>query len=114
MKITALTLILSQLNAMQDSGKYQDVSVEDIQYVARDEGVLDFLKQVGKNDLDLSIHLQTDVYGDFPAYFESKFQSIAGGLEGRERRKTGVENSGICFAIAVIIEMIQQGEDLHW
>jgi hypothetical protein len=99
---------------MQDSGNYQDVTIDDIHAAARDHGTLDFLKQVAKDNLDLSVHLKTDVYGDFRTYFEEKFYQIAGGLEGRERRKTGVENSGICFAIAVIIEMIQQGDDLHW
>ncbi|WP_148654573.1 hypothetical protein [Paraburkholderia caribensis] len=33
---------------------------------------------------------------------------VAGGLEGRERRKTGVENSGLSLLIAFIFELIQQ------
>lgn len=114
MKVTALTLILISLNAMQDSGKYDDITIDDIHFAARDMATLDFLKQVAGDDLDLSIHLETDVYGDFRSYFEEKFHQIAAGLDGREARKTGVKNSGISFAMAIIIEMIQQGDELHW
>lgn len=37
-------------------------------------------------------------------------QEVAGGLEGRERRKTGVEKSGLALLIAFILEAIQQGQ----
>lgn len=36
-------------------------------------------------------------------------RQVAGGLEGRERRKTGVENSGISLLIVFILEAIQAG-----
>lgn len=37
-------------------------------------------------------------------------QEVAGGLKGRERRKTGVEKSGLALLIAFILEAIQQGQ----
>ena len=114
MKVQALTLIILNVNALIDSGKYADISIDDIHTAIEGKRVLRFLKERAGSDIDLSIHLESDAYGDFETYFEDMFENIYGGYAGQERRKWGVENSGLCLVVAWTNEIIQQGQDLNW
>lgn len=42
------------------------------------------------------------------AEMEPALRDAAAALEGRERRKAGVESSGLCLAQAIVLEAIQQ------
>ena len=115
MDVDVLTLLLLKLNSLQDSGKYSDITIDDIHNASNDRNVLGFLSEKAGNDLDLSLYFEGKALGeDFEASFEHDFFETAGGVQGRERKKMGVENFGICFAIAVVIDMIQQGLYLNW
>lgn len=114
MKVQALTLLMLHVNALIDSGKYSDISIDDIHTAIEEKRVLRFLKERAGADIDLSIHLESTAYGDFETYFEGMLENIYGGYAGQERRKWGVQNSGLCLVIAWINEIIQQGQDLEW
>ena len=62
-KLTAssFTLLILQLNKMLDSGKYDAITIEEVHRHIDDGSVLRWLRQFGKDDIDLSIHLDTDV-----------------------------------------------------
>ena len=112
MKINALTLLILQVNSLIDSGKYQNISISDVHGAIEGDGVLNFLKERVGSDIDLSIHLSSKAYGDFAGFYEEQMASIYGGYAGQERRKWGVENSGLCLILAWTNEIIQQGESI--
>lgn len=114
MKVSALTSLILNINSLIDSGKYSDISIQDIHTAIEGKRVLRFLKErVGAN-IDLSIHLESKAYGDFESYYEGQLENIYGGYAGQERRKWGVENSGLCLVLAWTNEIIQQGQGLEW
>lgn len=114
MKVSALTLLILNINSLIDSGKYSDISIDDIHQAIEGRRVLRFLKERAGADIDLSIHLESNAYGDFESYYESQLESIYGGYAGQERRKWGIENSGLCLVLAWTNEIIQQGQGLEW
>lgn len=114
MKISALTLLILRINSLIDSGKYRDITIEDIHKAIEKKRVLRFLKEHAGSDIDLSIHLDNNAYGNFETYYETQLENIYGGYAGQERKKWGVENSGLCLVIAWTNEIIQQGQNLEW
>jgi hypothetical protein len=114
MKVSALTLLVLHINSLIDSGKYSDITIEDIHKAIEGKRVLRFLKERAGSDVDLSIHLDSKAYGDFESYYETQLENIYGGYAGQERRKLGVENSGLCLVLAWTNEIIQQGKNLEW
>lgn len=114
MKVSALTLLILHINSLIDSGKYSEITIEDIHQAIEQKRVLRFIKERAGSDIDLSIHLDRSPYGDFESYFESQLESIHGGYAGQERRKWGVEKSGLCLVLAWTNEIIQQGQNLEW
>lgn len=113
MKVSALTLMILHLNALVDSGKYNDISIDDVHCAIEGKRVIEFLKERAGRDIDLSVHL-SNTWGDFEGFYESRLNDIYGGSSGNERRKWGVENLGLCLLVAWTNEIIQQGEDLEW
>jgi len=64
MKHTALTLMILHLNSLLDSGKYDDIALEEVKEHIDDGSILQWLRQRAP-DIDLSVHLDTDIYGNF-------------------------------------------------
>ena len=114
MKVTALTLLILEINHLIDTGRYNDISIQDVHKAIENKRVLRFLRERAGKDIDLSIHLDSDTYGNFEAYYEQKLNDIYGGYAGQERRKWGVERLGLCLLLAWTNEIIQQGENLEW
>ncbi len=113
MKVSALTLLILNLNSLIDSGKYADITIDDIHKAIEGKRVLRFLKERAR-DIDLSIHLDSNAYNGFESYYETQLENIYGGSAGNERRKWGVEKSGLCLVLAWTNEIIQQGQNLEW
>lgn len=109
MEHSALTLLILHLNSLLDSGKYDNITVDEVKRHIDDGSILRFLRQRAGSDIDLSIHLDTATYGNFEEFYVSYLQAILGGYSGYERRKWGVENKGLCLLIAWTNEIIQQG-----
>lgn len=114
MNVTALTTVILGINHLIDTGKYNDISIKDVHEAIKKKRVLRFLKERAGKDIDLSIHLGSNAYGDFEVYYEQKLNDIYGGYAGQERRKWGVEHLGLCLLLAWTNEIIQQGENLEW
>jgi hypothetical protein len=114
MKITALTLLILRINSLIDSGKYNSITIADVHQAIEQKKVLRFLKERAGKEIDLSCHIDSSLYGNFEEYFETKLNNIYGGYAGEERRKWGIQNSGLCLILAWTNEIIQQGEDLIW
>jgi len=114
MEITALTLLILQINSLIDSGKYNSITIAEVHQAIEQKKVLRFLKEQAGKEIDLSCHIDTSPYGNFEEYFETKLNAIYSGYAGQERRKWGVKNSGLCLILAWTNEIIQQGENLTW
>lgn len=113
MKVTALTLLILHINSLIDSGKYNDITIFDVHTAIENKELLRFIKKRCGSDIDLSIHLESTVYGDFESFYEQQINQIYGGYAGDERRKWGIENLGLCLVLAWTNEIIQLGEGLE-
>jgi len=109
-KLTTLSYVLLEINAIIDTGKYDYISINDIHREIESGTVLRYLAKEAASDIDLSLILDRE---DDELNFESNYirhlQSIYGGYAGQERRKWGIENKGLCLLIAWTIEIIQRG-----
>ena len=120
MKVSALTLLISNVNCLLDSGKYAEISIDDVHQAIEGEGILRFLKSRCGDDIDLSLYLKSNTYGDFEALYEAAMQAIYNAYAGDERKKWGVEKSGLCLILAWTNQMVQNGgflqtdEKLTW
>jgi len=105
--LSSLTFVGFYVNAAIDHGKGAEVSFDDIYHGLEKGTLLQDLNAKLPNTFDFSI---------FPPGSEKEreflevLKQAAGGLEGRERKKTGVQNSGLNLLLAFILEVIQQEE----
>jgi len=113
MNVTPLTLLIHEINHLIDSGKYTDITIDDVHEAIENKRLLRYLRERAGNDIDLSALLDSDVYGNFEEFYETRMNDIYGGYAGDERRKWGVENLGLCLALAWTNEIIQLGRDLE-
>lgn len=109
MQHTYLTLLILQLNKLVDTGKYDDITIEEVHQHIDEGTILEFLKRRGEDDIDLSFHLYPNASSDFKTFYIKQLQSIYDAYAGDEKRKWGVENKGLCLLIAWTNEIIQQG-----
>jgi hypothetical protein len=109
MKVSALTLLVLHVNSLVDSGKYNDISIKDVHKAIEGKRVLRFLQERCGSDIDLSVHLESNTYGNFEDFYERRIGETFGGYAGQERRKWGVENLGLCLILAWTNEIIQRG-----
>jgi len=105
--LSSLTFVAFYITAALDHGKGAEVSFEEI-YEGLERGTLfqDLDKKL-PNTFDFSI---------FPPGSDKEKEVLAvlqlasEGFRGRERRKSGVENSGLSLLLVCILEAIQQGD----
>ena len=69
--------------------------------------MLKYLKEACAKNIDLSLFLAGGISGFEPAY-EDAIGRIYDAYAGEERRKWGVQNQGLCLALAWTNEIIQQ------
>jgi hypothetical protein len=108
-KHSALTLLILQLNALLDTGRYDYITVDEVEGRIEDGSILRFLRERAGEDIDLSFQFETKSYGNFERFYVTYLQSILNAYGGRESRKWGVQNRGLCLLIAWTNEILQQG-----
>ena len=108
-KLTAFTHLILELNAMLDTGRHDSITIADVKHYIRDGSILRYIRERGGEDIDLSLLLDADTYGNFETFYVSYLQSICDAYSGNESRKWGVENRGLCLMIAWTNEIVQQG-----
>ncbi len=112
-KLTALTLIILELNHLIDSGKYDQITIEDAHKAIEQKCIISFLTESTKGDSDFSLYGADGPYASFVEYYHEQMYQIYGGYAGNERRKWGIENLGLCLLLAWTNEIIQQGAGWH-
>ena len=108
-KLTALTLLIHELNHLIDSGKYNQITIEDVHKEIKQKNIIPFLSDNTKGDSDFSFYAADGPYSSFVEYYHEQMYQIYGGYAGNERRKWGVDNLGLCLLLAWTNEIIQQG-----
>jgi hypothetical protein len=127
MKLSALTGFVFCLNAAIDTGKYQDISIEEVEKHITKGDLLRYLTTTLKDNIDLSLITPVENYNledaeigmqvaqsKLGAKVEAEIikglQNILQSYGGDERRKWGIENSGLCLIVAWVTELIQMEE----
>ena len=105
----ALTLVNLHLTRMIDSGKYDQVTTEEVLREIDNGTIVRFLQETGGPDIDLSVHL-SGTYGDFEAFWIKNLQSFYDAYGDAE--KWGVRERGLCLLVAWTNEILQLGS--HW
>ena len=103
-RLSSITFLGFQVNAAIDAGLADKFSFDDV-YKGLERGTLlrDLSNKVpGEFDLEL-----LNATGE-TAKLLAVLNDAAEALRGRERRKTGVENSGLALLQAIVLEAIQQ------
>jgi hypothetical protein len=105
LRLSTLSYTLFETLAAIDHGHLKTISVDEF-YRGLDAGTLleDIQKKVG-DDIDLS--LVTSQAAQRQLLLEV-LEATRAALEGRERRKTGIEKSGLCLLATYVTEAIQQ------
>ena len=103
MKLVYYTYTILQINSAIDTGKYQGIGVEEVEEHIDAGDIIPFLIQRLDGDVDLSLLSDVD-----SAELSAQLLDIYLANGGRERRKWGIENSGLCLLVAWTNELIQQ------
>jgi len=111
-KLTALTMLIFEYNALLDTGKYNDISVADVEHEIEKGTVLEYIEEVAGEDVDLSL-VMTGSYPGFKEEYVKELQDLLGGDVGNEGRKGGGEKLGLSLLIAWTNEIIQKGSGWH-
>lgn len=101
MRITMLTFIAFYLNSAIDSGRYDDLGIEEIKQEIRAGTIFPFLRNQLGADIDLSILEAAD-----EAELLAEWQDLLAAVN--ERRKMGIERRGLTLLIAYLLEGIQR------
>jgi len=108
-KLTALTFLILEYNHLIDSGKYNSISIDDIHEAIKKKRIIPYLREITSSDSDFSFYDKNGPYSNFVEYYHEQMNQILEGYAGQERRKWGVEKSGLCLLLAWTNEIIQQG-----
>ena len=105
MRLSSLTYLGFETTAVWDSCPDFELSFREVHDAAQRGQLVAVLRKRFGDAADLSLF---DMDAKELADTEAALREAASALEGRERRKTGVSNSGICLVMAIIFEAIQQ------
>ncbi|MFO1153139.1 MAG: DUF4145 domain-containing protein [Rhodospirillales bacterium] len=108
-KLSALTLLIVELNHLIDSRKYDDITIDEVYQWIDEKSILSSLKIRTKGNSDLSSFSENGPYLKFSTFYHDQMKQLKGGYAGDHRKKWGVENLGLCLLLAWTTELIQQG-----
>ena len=109
-----LTTLILEYNSLIDSGKYNDITVDDVRSYISNGTVLESIQERARGDTDLSFQLSGEAADQsFPQYYGRYLRATLDAYAGDERRRWGVENKGLCLLVAWTNEIVQQGWGWH-
>ena len=104
----ALATLSQHLVSVIDTGKYGHLTLEQVGERIAMGGVLAWLAKTAGDDIDLSVFLETQTYGDFLLEYESEIQNIWTAYGDQVGRKWAIDNSGLCMLLTWTIEILKQ------
>jgi len=109
--MTNMAMVLFGLSALLDSGNADDITLNDVKGHARNGDLIEYLtKKAG--GVFASGFLEGPIPKEFRTWYVEQIRENCDAMDGRERRKYGIENRGICLLISYTAEIIQQEKDL--
>lgn len=102
-KLFKWTGLLFNLIPLADDKSYDSVSFEEMKEVVSSEKVFEFLEDKFGKRVDFSLYTKEE-----RTEICKELWQICGGQSGRERKKFGVENNGICLLMAYVADAIQK------
>lgn len=103
-------MMLFGLSSMLDTGNHDGITFEDVKRHAREGDLLDFLKTRAGGRFAMNLH---EAQPEFGRWYVNQIANNCDAMEGRERRKYGIERRGLCLLISYTAEIIQQGENIR-
>jgi hypothetical protein len=103
--LSSLAFMGFYVNSTIANGHGNDVSFDEIYSNLEKGTLLEFLNEKIPGQFDFSLFPPGS---DQCIGLNSVLNEVAGGLQGRERRKVGIEKSGLHLLLAFILEAMQQ------
>ena len=110
-KLTAITLLILELNSLIDSRRFDDVTIDEVCEWIKNKNVISSLAGRAEGYVDLSAYGVDGPYQNFAEFYHEQLKRIYDAYGGGS--KWGVENLGICLLLAWTNELIQQGSGWH-
>jgi hypothetical protein len=107
--ISYLAMMLFSLSAMLDSGQHDGITIDDVKRHARAGDLIKFLQDCNGGSFAMGI---TESNPEFGKWYVQQICDNCKAMEGRERRKYGIQNRGLCLLISYTAEIIQQGKQI--
>jgi hypothetical protein len=105
-----LAQIIFALSSLADAGK--SVSIEDVKEHAYAGDLWHYVGDLGaKHSLGFQMY-SSPHWEEFRAWYVGEISGNCRAMEGRERRKYGIENNGICLLISYTAEILQARKNL--
>ncbi len=108
MKLVPLTQFILHINAVVDSGKHTDISIAEVERHIETGDLVPWLQTRLAGDIDLSLYTDRGAGAHLATELNEGLRSILDAYRGQERRKWGIERSGLSLLIAWTNELIQQ------
>lgn len=107
--ISYLAMVLFGLSQMLDSGKHDEITLDEVKEHARSGDLIKFLEKRNGGSFAMGVHKSNN---DFAAWYQRKILDNIDAMDSRERRKYAIKNRGLCLLISYTAEIIQQGDDI--
>lgn len=106
-RLSTLASVGFNINSAIANGHLNTVTFDEIYSALERKNLLDFLNNKIPGEFDFSLFAQGSAQY---IGFHEVIYNVAGGLEGRERRKVGLENAnhGLSLLLSFILEAVQQ------
>lgn len=104
-RLSSLAFIGFSINMALEKGYANTMSFADVYKSLENKTLLEDLDIKIPDFFDFSLYSSDS---EENRYLNEVLAYVAGGLEGRERRKVGIENSGLHLLLAYVLEAIQQ------
>lgn len=104
-----LTAMLRVYASMLDDSANDDITLDEIKRQCAAGHLFDFLQRRGGDSIDLSmLRGQTELM----VWYVTAVAGACRSFSGRERRKLGLENRGLCLLVAITAELLQHPENM--
>jgi hypothetical protein len=101
MPISLLTFLAFYLNGAIDTGRYDDLGIDEIKREVREGTIFTFLRNRLGSDIDLSV-LDAPKEEELLAEWQDMLAAV------NERRKFGIEHRGLPLLVAYLLEGVQR------
>ena len=111
-KLTALTLLVLDINHLLDSRKFDDISIDEVYDWIKKEEILPSLYKRTGGAIALSDYSDDGPYSNFSTFYHDQMKALADAYAG-DHQRWRVENKGLCLLLAWTNEIIQGGSGWH-